>query len=106
MRVLNRATTRPRSRPTAGAIGLALAAVVTLTLEATPKGTVVFRYLPANAAVFVDGQRIASKGSNLLSLDLPVGPHEIEVVSGDYRDYRRFELAAGEVEKLGTIEPK
>jgi len=96
--------TAPDHQPLARTVTIDEEMTITLTLDAVPRGMVKFRYLPANAQVLVDGRKVGGAGSNVLSLELSVGPHELVIVAGDLRASRRFEIKPDETTNLGTIE--
>ena len=88
MRVLNRATTRPRSRPTAGAIGLALAAVVTLTLgsgEPAAAAPEPCRLVDESSVSRLLGPTSRPRATSVGALDacrLTIGSLTLEVIDG------------------------
>jgi hypothetical protein len=79
---------------------------VTLELPVAAKGTVQFRFFPANSRVMIDGAPLSTGGSNVVKADLPAGHHELVVESQDgrTRTARSFELHEGEQKSLGTLE--
>ncbi|MCC6622543.1 MAG: protein kinase [Deltaproteobacteria bacterium] len=102
--VLRLRATAPDHQPLARTVTVEGEATVTLALEPIPRGMVKFRYLPANAQVLVDGRAVGKPGSNVLSLELAVGAHEVVIVAGEQRTSRRFEVKADETTNLGTLE--
>ena len=60
------------------------------TPESTPGiavGTLTLRVQPTNAEVWIDGERWASSDGGRFVIQLPAGPHRVEVVSAGYREY-------------------
>lgn len=50
-------------------------------------GTLTLRVQPAHAEVWIDGERWASSDGGRFVIQLPPGPHRIEVISAGYREY-------------------
>jgi serine/threonine protein kinase len=67
------------------------------------KGAVAFRFLPASAAVMVDGDRIPTGGSNVVRRELPAGRHKVKVSAGGREVTRVFEVKPDVEKNLGTL---
>ncbi|MFO0745607.1 MAG: serine/threonine-protein kinase, partial [Myxococcota bacterium] len=78
--------------------------IVSVALKAIARGSVTFRFLPANALVSVDGHAVAAGRSNLLTLPLPIGPHTLVIAAGEARLSRPFEVREDETTNLGTLD--
>ena len=55
---------------------------VRLHLNPAGKGSVQFRFFPANAVIRLDGKRLDAQGANLVQRELPVGDHTLELSDG------------------------
>lgn len=53
----------------------------------TTVGTLMLRVQPANAEVWIDGERWTSSDGGRFEIQLTIGPHRIEVTSAGYREY-------------------
>lgn len=55
-------------------------------------GKVAFRFFPANAKLYLDGKPRSAGGLNVITWELPVGPHTLKVVSGGQAVTRPFKI--------------
>ena len=79
--------------------------VLHLTLKAVPRGTLTFRFFPASANLFIDGVAVNTKGTNLVTRELPVGPHRLKLVGPDGRRVEKaFEVGEGKTTNLYTLD--
>jgi serine/threonine protein kinase len=80
--------------------------IVHIRLAAVGKGTVRFRFLPANASVVLDGKVLDTAGGNVVARKLAEGEHSLEIRSagGGSGTIRKFTIRASETTTLGTIE--
>ncbi len=87
------------------ALGPESAAVQNVTLARLAVGHVHFRFFPADAQVLVDGRPQKTSG-NLVTLELPDGPHVLRLMSqaGDQGKEVHFAVRALETTELGTVE--
>ena len=68
------------------------------------KGTVQFRFFPANATIRLDGKLLDSRGGNLIQRKLTAGEHTLEVSNEEgERRVRTFTVVEDELVQLGTI---
>jgi len=66
-------------------------------------GTLTLRVQPANAEVWIDGERWASSDGGRLVIQLPPGPHRIEVIRAGYRAYSsEIQVRDGETAPLNV----
>jgi hypothetical protein len=77
-----------------------------VTLARLAMGRVRFRFFPADARVYVDDRQQATKGNNLVSLEIPEGEHVLRVQTGDgeHEKVKKFSVRALETTELGTVE--
>ncbi|GMV42067.1 MAG: hypothetical protein AMXMBFR64_37830 [Myxococcales bacterium] len=78
---------------------------LTVTLTALARGTVQFRFFPADSRVLINDAVVATGGSNLVRKELPAGRYRLVVQSrdGESRTSREFEIREGEERSLGTV---
>jgi len=78
---------------------------ITVTLKAIPRGKVQFKFFPAEGTrVVIDGRPLAV-GSNVVSTELPVGPHTLVLETRDGRRMTRsFKIEEGQTTSLGTLD--
>ncbi len=81
--------------------------IVHIRLAAVGKGTVRFRFLPANASVMLNGKILETAGRNVVARELAEGEHALEIrpAGGGAGTIRKFTIRASETTTLGTIEP-
>jgi hypothetical protein len=69
----------------------------------TALGTLALRVQPANADVRVDGERWVSSDSGRFTIQLPGGPHRVEVTAAGFRPYASdIEIADGQTVTLNV----
>ena len=75
-------------------------------LEKLKEGTVAFRFTPANAQVFIDGQAYPTKGNNRIEAKLKAGKHVLSLTDPQGNTTKRipFELNDQQRLVLGTID--
>lgn len=78
---------------------------VVVPLKATPRGTVRFRFFPADGTVVeVDGRVVATNG-NTVATELAAGEHTLTLTGqSGQKVVRRFVVEEGKTTSLGTIE--
>lgn len=78
---------------------------VVVTLKAAPRGSVRFRFFPAEGTVVeIDGRSISTSG-NTVATELPAGEHTLTLVGqGGKRVVRRFAVEEGKATNIGTID--
>jgi len=76
-------------------------------LRSSAKGTVLFRFRPADATVLLNGRKMKGLTGDIEKKQLPVGSHKITVIAPDTgkKTTRTFQIEADKVENLRTIEP-
>lgn len=78
---------------------------VRITLQSVETGEVRFRYFPASARVAIDGITVSNGNSNIVSLSLAPGTHNLEIIGQDgARLSKTFKIVAGDTTQLGTLE--
>ena len=66
-------------------------------------GTLSLRVQPANADVFIDGERWSSSDGQRFEIQLPAGTHRLEAVKSGFRKYAsEIEVRDGETTKLSV----
>ncbi|HRE88477.1 MAG TPA: hypothetical protein PK095_04980, partial [Myxococcota bacterium] len=80
-------------------------AQVVVALKATPRGTVRFRFFPAEGTkVEIDGRPIGTNG-NTVATELAAGEHTLTLIGENgAKVVRRFVVEEGKATNLGTIE--
>ena len=80
-------------------------AQVVVTLKATPRGTVRFRFFPAEGTVVeIDGRPIGTSG-NTVAAELATGEHTLTLLGqSGQKLVKRFVVEEGKATNLGTIE--
>lgn len=78
---------------------------VTVTLAPIARGTVQFRFFPADSRVLINDVPVTTGGSNVVRRELPAGRYRLVVQSRDgaSRTSREFEIREGEERSLGTV---
>ena len=77
------------------------------TIKLSPKaqGTVIFRYYPYSAELFIDGKALKPSGTNLIRTQIAVGKHTLVLRNAQTGDTRqvRFRIKADQITNLKEI---